>query len=347
MIAGSAGPFPRLLSQAWVAFIIETDNEFERLMPHHTNTAGPAAGARRGVWLGSSVMWWNCMRFVGETGVPVRELQRLAGIATNLHGMQRWGYITVTPDASGGRIHATAQGKRAREVWAPLPALIESRWGGRFGAGDVQFLRQALLSLLRKIPFRLPDCLPILKYGLFTRVAALERTAQEPDPGLPLPALLARALTGFALDYERDSPVSLAVGANLLRLLGETPVRVADLPSQSGVSREALAMALGYLQKRGAIAMGRDGRARLVRLTPDGMEAKSAWQKRLTLLIRRWRERFGADTIGELQQALSQIASRLTLPKPYPDGWRAAVRPPKTLPYFPMVLHRGGFPDGS
>ncbi len=34
-------------------------------------------------------------------------------------------------------------------------------------------------------------------------------------------------------------------------------------------------------------------------------------------------------------------------PRPYPDGWRAKVPKPATLPHFPMVLHRGGFPDGS
>ena len=33
--------------------------------------------------------------------------------------------------------------------------------------------------------------------------------------------------------------------------------------------------------------------------------------------------------------------------EPYPDGWRASVRRPATLPHYPMVLHRGGFPDGS
>jgi len=33
--------------------------------------------------------------------------------------------------------------------------------------------------------------------------------------------------------------------------------------------------------------------------------------------------------------------------EPYPDGWRASVRKPDTLPHYPMVLHRGGFPDGS
>ena len=33
--------------------------------------------------------------------------------------------------------------------------------------------------------------------------------------------------------------------------------------------------------------------------------------------------------------------------EPYLDGWRAAVPKPEVLPHFPMVLHRGGFPDGS
>jgi hypothetical protein len=33
--------------------------------------------------------------------------------------------------------------------------------------------------------------------------------------------------------------------------------------------------------------------------------------------------------------------------EPYPGNWRARVRPPATLPHYPMVLHRGGYPDGS
>jgi hypothetical protein len=33
--------------------------------------------------------------------------------------------------------------------------------------------------------------------------------------------------------------------------------------------------------------------------------------------------------------------------EPYPDNRQARVRPPTTLPHYPMVLHRGGYPDGS
>jgi hypothetical protein len=55
--------------------------------------------------------------------------------------------------------------------------------------------------------------------------------------------------------------------------------------------------------------------------------------------------RFGGDTIRELRELLAPLAVEAAAP--YPDGWRAAVRKPDTLPHFPMVLHRGGFPDGS
>jgi len=33
--------------------------------------------------------------------------------------------------------------------------------------------------------------------------------------------------------------------------------------------------------------------------------------------------------------------------EPYPDNWRAAVPAPVMLPHYPMVLPRGGYPDGS
>jgi hypothetical protein len=31
----------------------------------------------------------------------------------------------------------------------------------------------------------------------------------------------------------------------------------------------------------------------------------------------------------------------------HPDGWRASLAKPQGLPHYPMILHRGGFPDGS
>lgn len=47
-----------------------------------------AVGSRGGPWLVSLVMWSNCMRFVGDGGITVRELEDLARTKTNLNGMQ-------------------------------------------------------------------------------------------------------------------------------------------------------------------------------------------------------------------------------------------------------------------
>jgi hypothetical protein len=55
---------------------------------------------------------------------------------------------------------------------------------------------------------------------------------------------------------------------------------------------------------------------------------------------------------GALRASLEPLAAGDPPPlfaglEPYPDNWRASVRPPVILPHFPMVLHRGGYPDGS
>ena len=65
----------------------------------------------------------------------------------------------------------------------------------------------------------------------------------------------------------------------------------------------------------------------------------------------RWQARFGGATLGAVRDALEQLTgdhARLAAGlEPPPGGWRASLRRPATLPHYPMVLHRGGFPDGS
>jgi hypothetical protein len=43
-----------------------------------------------------------------------------------------------------------------------------------------------------------------------------------------------RVLLAFTLAYERDSPLSLAISANVLRVLTGTGVRIRDLPARMG-----------------------------------------------------------------------------------------------------------------
>jgi DNA-binding MarR family transcriptional regulator len=353
-----------------VAFTIEFDNEAEHRMPHRTTDYG-AAGHGGGAWLASLVMWDNCMRFVGEEAITVGELEALARTRTNLDGMRRWGYITI--DGTAEKIHngrpgphsvllATARGVRARQVWLPLPGLIEQRWRERFGAGEMSRLRDALLSVVSRLDPGLPDCLPILGHGLLSR---------GPDPSLPprpghveaaaglaLSALLSRALLSFAIEYERESGLSLAASANLLRILGAEGTRLRDLPRLAGISKEAVNGALGVLLSAGLAAEEPDpaaSRGKIARLTPAGVRAERGYLELVGTIEQRWRERFTADAISALRQALEALATSsggqppplFGCLRPYPDNWRARVRPPTTLPHYPMVLHRGGYPDGS
>lgn len=105
-------------------------------------------------------------------------------------------------------------------------------------------------------------------------------------------------------------------------------------------------MALGFLRKRG-IAVVEPGS--VARLTPKGLEAQDAYRRLLGIVEERWQARFGKDAILTLRELLERLAGEPLLRglEPYPDGWRASVRKPETLPHYPMVLHRGGFPDGS
>src|ERR1700691_1595149 len=107
-----------LLSQTLVAFTIEFDNEFEYRMPHPTTDFGGGVGP----WLVSMAMWFNCMRYVGEGGISVKDLERAARTHTNLDGMRRWGYVTISPEKM---LRATMRGSMAREIWKPLAAEIE------------------------------------------------------------------------------------------------------------------------------------------------------------------------------------------------------------------------------
>jgi DNA-binding MarR family transcriptional regulator len=369
-------PLSALLSQVLVAFTIECDNEFERQMPHRTSNYGSKAGGGAGPWLVSMAMWWTCMRFVGADGITVAELIRRARTGTNLPGLLRWGYISVEPDPADTRprpppsdwvIHATRAGRQAQEVWRPLTGVIEARWATRFGENEIASLREALQAIAVQLDPALPDCLPILGYGLFSAPGDGPRPTPQPRPDpdprpatqpVPpsddLPALLSRVLLALAIEFERDSPLSLAICADVLRVLDGDGVRVRDLPALSGVSKEAISMATGILDKRGLAVTGPapdGGRWRVARLTAKGRSAQNKYRERLSAVEDRWQARFGAPALSAMREGLEQLTgdhARLVAGlEPPPGGWRASVRRPATLPHYPMLLHRGGFPDGS
>ena len=106
-------------------------------------------------------------------------------------------------------------------------------------------------------------------------------------------------------------------------------------------------------------------RGKVARLTARGLRAQQEFQRLVGAVEQDWRDRFGTGQVTALAEALrglfavqdgqQRIAAGLV---PYPGGWRAhppylsqtealLANPGAALPYYPMVSHRGGYPDGS
>jgi hypothetical protein len=333
-------PLSALLSQALVAFIVEFDNEFEHKVPHRTSDHASTPGAP---WLVSMAMWSRFMRFVSEDGTPIRELQRALGVDSKAIKMllgrmgKWWGYVVLDSD---GVIRPTAGGRKALTVWQPLTGVIERRWRNRFGETKIDRLCETLEGAVRQLGVELPDSLPILGYGLFS--------SELGSAGLhecSLPGLLSKLLLAFALEFEKQSEVSFAISANVLRLFEQESsfvnqsILVRDLPRLSGVSKEAIATAISFLEKRGYAQVESSGRTKALALKPKGHRAGD-----------RYRERIAEATRFEnVRESLNGLTSESLLAglEPHPDGWRASIPRPTELPHYPMILHRGGFPDGS
>jgi hypothetical protein len=131
-------------------------------------------------------------------------------------------------------------------------------------------------------------------------------------------------------------------------VIDDEVVPARDLPRLSGVSKEAIAMASGWLGRKKLAELGP---ARLITLTAAGRAA-----------LEEYRARAGRRDDQRLRACLEAIVSQrepLAEGLDPPEGsWRAEkpyvaqtqrmlAEPTAALPWHPMVLHRGGWPDGS
>jgi hypothetical protein len=364
------------LSQVLVAFAIEFDNEFELQLQR--TYARP--------FLTSIVMWSNVMQYVPENGVSIEEVACRGRLLTKpltslVGGLERWGYLSVDEDPRDGFVSprpgfgsarglkATSvlfpsmTGELAQRLWAPLVPEVEQRWTERLGDESVEHLREALASVLGSVGLLMPTFLPVVSgKGLFAS-PMVDLGEGEPDGDRDLPTLLSRVLLSFTLDYERDAAVSLPIAANALRVVTPEPVGVDDLPAAAGVSKEAVSTALTWLNGHGLVDVGSksSGRGKAALLTAAGSEAQAAHGHRLSAVEEDWEARFGTGTIDSMRSALDAVLTHdafnaaLVTPE---NGWRGKGRyqkltarfiesPTDALPRHPMILHRGGWPDGS
>ncbi len=346
-----------LLSQVLVAYTIELDNEWERQL---------LESQRPRIFLLSLMMWANYLRLIPPEGIAVDHLEELAQHKVDLNGLTRWRYATVEPPERKPKatrrewiVRLTDDGVFACDLWGPLPELIGARWRQRYGAtviGDLEHALQALIDRFddRSTPLYLPDVTS--RDEMFT--LPQPATGAGPHNPRPLFALLSRVLLELTLDFEAASSVALPIAANTLRVLDPDPIPTRDLPEHSGVSKEGTAQALTVLARHDLVAIEPipDGKGKQAHLTSMGLAAQAGYRHKLAEIEAEWRSRYGGEPFEGLTKALSALVGdtdNLTgsplaeALEPPPGVWRASRPRPRRLPFHPMVIGRGGWPDAS
>jgi hypothetical protein len=340
-------PLTTLLSWVWIAHTIEIDNSFEG-----------ATSERVGRHFHISLpMWTNGLRCIDDEGITVGELGRRARAKCNIGGLERWGWVSIG-DPGGTRrdgygsargleadtvLRPTRAGAFARRIWPHVVGGVEERWRNRFGGDAIDTLRDALLAVVTPMPWSPPEVAP--PDGFLTHVVRVDDTDEDERP---LVALLGQVLTSFTLDHEQKAELSLPLAANVLRAIGSGTVRIRDLPALTGLSKEAVAMAVTYLGRR---CLATSGSERTIGLTPDGLDALENYFHRAARLESKQLR----DALGAVVAQRETLCAGLVPPegcwrakKPYlMQTQRLLADPIGALPWHPMVLHRGGWPDGS
>lgn len=365
------GALPRCLSQLLIAHTIQIDNWFEAHSPHRTTTDEQPRDA--GPWLISYSFCANLLSRLDRTPVSVSSLGPWPA-TVNLPGLHRWGYLRIagwrgpgTPVPPSATLVLTADGRRACDHWVAAVDNTAAVWREQFSEADAQ-LRGSLAALRERLGRPAPAYLPV--------IAASKQFGRQPSwpaersslPSLEMTALLSAVLHAFVADYERPGGISLPLASDVLRVLSVEQMPVTDAIRDSGISREAFTAALTPLTKHGHVVVEKaaTGRGKAIRLTEQGSRALNHHGARLRAVEDAWRADPARAALmqnaqGAAEQILHQrddggsVLGRLLVPPP--DGWRhrapfsrqtraVAQEPAAALAHCPMVLHRGGYPDG-
>ena len=349
---GMGLPLSTLLSQALVAFTIETDHLFESRMPHRTTESRKRGEPIEGPWLISMPFWANGLKHVDAEGMTVGSLVDRALIADrylqgNNPGLVRWGYLRLLPGAASSKklghewtVVPTGDGLLAQRTWSPLPAEVDARWVARWP--EVEALRRTLERVVATADRELPDHLPVNGHKQ-ARVAFPHRSPR-PTANLDVGTLLAKALLLFTIEAETSTPVALVHSENVLRVLADGPVHQRDLPRAMGVAKETAAVITGQVHRQGLLAISA---SKTASITDAGRRALAAAAAAVAAVEADWPTEIRAHLeplVGDGTVGGSALAEAIRPPE---GTWRQRRPTPLTLPHHPVVSHRGGYPDGS
>lgn len=136
---------------------------------------------------------------------------------------------------------------------------------------------------------------------------------------MPLPALLTMAASRFGAEFDRRlhelgcETLSVSAARTVLRHLGAQPRRASTMVDDCGVSKQALSQQIAQLESSGLIKVESDpsdARARLLSLTPAGLEAQRSVLRLFDQIEGEWIAALGNTDIEGARRVLTALASR-------------------------------------
>jgi DNA-binding MarR family transcriptional regulator len=97
----------------------------------------------------------------------------------------------------------------------------------------------------------------------------------------------------------------------VFRFVPAEGMRPTELAERARITKQSLGEIVADLERLGYVERvpdPTDGRAKLVRLTPEGEGAQQAALKAFADIERKWSRQLGADRVAELRRTLAEIA---------------------------------------
>ena len=133
----------------------------------------------------------------------------------------------------------------------------------------------------------------------------------------PLPALLDDlASTSFSELHgrltEAGHPAIRPGHGCVFRFIHEGGSRLTELADSSGLSKQSVGEVVDHLEQLGYVERAQDpqdGRAKVIRLTEQGADARRTALGIFADIERDWAERYGAERVATMRELLEEIAA--------------------------------------
>ena len=337
----SQPPLPTLLGRAIGAFTLDYDQ---------------ARGGHRSIpQLGT---WANALRVLDADGTDQRQLARRGVISRRVaevvvNRLARHRRVAVERRAIEGKrgktklVRLTASGEAGRASAATLVDTVQADWRQRFGNATIDQLRDALSTVVDRLPVELPHY-PAGYGAADPSVTGGNYTPEDPGPPripahgkdwpvvlresgndarhLHLVALLSQVLAAFAIDYERERFGSLPAVSNFLRFVGDDGMTLGLAQALGGVAGNGKTLHERHLDV--VVEPGRPGdMTRRVSLTPKACRVRDAYPRLVKEIEDRWCAQFAAS-ISPMRAALMAMNERFDADlNDYPSTTAWILRP--------------------